>query len=117
MLPNDISEDANDLPRLPDMEYIRSLVREGRHYFYTHALTEAKKDGVAPEDVVYVILNGEVIEEYPRRQRLLIYGDMTNGLPLHVVCDTSAEGLIIIPTVYVPDDKQWIKYRARRRNR
>jgi hypothetical protein len=39
-----------------------------QYFFYTHALTEAKKDGVAPEDVVHAILTGEVIEEYPDRQ-------------------------------------------------
>jgi len=40
------------------------LVLDGKYFFYTHALTEAKKDGVTPEDVVHAILTGEVIEEY-----------------------------------------------------
>jgi len=50
-----------------DIETIRRLVREGNYYFYAHALTEAKKDGVTPEDAVHVILIGRIIEEYAER--------------------------------------------------
>ncbi|MCX6028273.1 MAG: DUF4258 domain-containing protein [Chloroflexi bacterium] len=82
--------------------------------YYTHALVEAKKDGVEPEDIVAVVLTGEVIEEYPDRKRLLIYGRMTNRLPLHVVCDYSTANLVIIPTVYVPDSRAWIGFRIRK---
>lgn len=57
-----------------DIETIRGLVREGNYYFYAHALTEAKKDGVTPEDAVQVVLSGEIIEEYPERARVLIHG-------------------------------------------
>ncbi|HKZ84916.1 MAG TPA: DUF4258 domain-containing protein [Anaerolineae bacterium] len=60
---------------------ICALVRDGKLFYYTHALVEAKKDGVAPEDIVTVILTGEIIEDYPDRKRVLIYGQMTNGLP------------------------------------
>jgi len=98
-----------------DIEQPRKLVLEGKYFFYSHALTEAKQDGVTPEDVVYVILTGKIIEEYPDRQRMLIYGTMANKLPLHVVCDYSAEDLIIIPTVYIPDSRKWIKFQIRKR--
>jgi len=72
-----------------DLDGIRRLVLDGECFFYTHALTEAKKDGVAPEDVVHAILTGEVIEEYPDRQRVLVFAMLTNEVPLHVVCDYS----------------------------
>jgi len=114
MPPHDNLENRDRVPVMPGIERIRALVRDGQYFFYAHALTEAKKDDVAPEDIVYVILTGEVIEEYPERQRLLIYGEMTNRLPLHVVCDTSAGDLVIIPTVYIPDDRLWVHYRRRR---
>jgi len=113
-MPHDVSENEHGFPSLLDIEQIRSLVRDGQYFFYVHALTEAKKDGVTPEDVVHVILTGRVIEEYPERRRLLIYGAMLNGLPLHVVCDTSAGDLVIIPTMYIPDDKLWAGSRKRR---
>ena len=114
----DVAIETSHISRSTDegigIEQIRALLRDGQHFFCAHALTEAKKDGVSPEDVVHVILTGEVIETYPERQRLLIYGVMMNGLPLHVVCDTSAGDLVIIPTVYIPDDSLWVGYRRRR---
>ncbi|PKO21080.1 MAG: hypothetical protein CVU38_16655 [Chloroflexi bacterium HGW-Chloroflexi-1] len=97
-----------------NLEQVQELVREGKYFYYTHALTEAKKDGVEPEDIIAVILTGEIIEEYPERKRLLIYGRMANNLPLHVVCDYSAESLVIIPTVYIPDRRLWVRFRIRK---
>ena len=70
-----------------DIHQVREYVAAGRYEYYLHALTEARKDGVEPEDIVHVMLTGRVIEEYPERARLLIYGEMPNQLPLHVVCD------------------------------
>jgi hypothetical protein len=90
-----------------DIETIRRLVREGKYYFYVHALTEAKKDGVTPEDAVQVILIGEIIEEYSKRSRVLVYGMMSVQIPLHVVCDYSNDELILIPTVYIPSRRRW----------
>jgi len=100
-----------------NLDRIRSLVLDGKYFFYTHALTEAKKDGVTPEDVVYAILTGEVIEEYPDRQRILIFAMLPHRIPLHVVCDYSQASVLLIPTVYVPDDRSWIGFRVRRKGR
>lgn len=100
-----------------DLDGIRRLVLDGEYFFYTHALTEAKKDGVAPEDVVHAILTGEVIEEYPDRQRVLVFAMITNKVPLHVVCDYSQGNVLLIVTVYIPDDRQWVGSRMRREGR
>jgi len=94
---------------------IKAYIESERYEFYRHALTEAKKDGVEPEDVVYVLLSGKVIEEYPERERLLIYGEMPNQLPLHVVCDLSDEEVMYIPTVYIPSKGEWVKFQIRKR--
>jgi hypothetical protein len=97
-----------------DLDEIRKLVLEGRYYFYVHALTEAKKDGIAPEDAVYAILAGELVEEYPDRQRALVLATLPERVPLHVVCDYSQQGVLLIVTVYIPDDRQWIGSKVRR---
>ncbi len=97
------------------IEEIRSFIQNENYEFYKHAITEAKKDGVEPEDVVYVLLTGKIIERYPRRRRVLVYGTMVNGLPLHVVCDYSDRDLIYIPTVYTPSDDEWIHNYQRRK--
>ena len=100
-----------------DLDEMRGLVLEGRYFFYTHALTEAKKDGIEPEDAVHAILTGEVIEEYPDRQRVLVFAMLPHKIPLHVVCDYSQVSVLLITTVYVPDDRLWIGFRIRRKGR
>jgi hypothetical protein len=97
-----------------DLDGIRRLVLEGKYFFYAHALTEAKKDGVAPEDAVHAILTGEVIEEYPDRQRVLVSAMLPHKTPLHVVCDYSQVNVLLIVTVYIPDNRLWIGFRVRR---
>ena len=99
-----------------DIHRVREYVEADDYDFYHHALTEAKKDGVGVTDIVYVLLNGKVIEEYPERERLLVYGEMPNGLPLHVVCDLQDEEVMYIPTVYVPSSEEWTKFQIRRPN-
>jgi len=85
--------------------------------FYRHALTEAKKDGIEPDDVVYVLLVGKIIERYSERSRVLVFGTMKNGLPLHVVCDYSDPEIMYIPTVYIPSKEEWIKFQRRKKKR
>ena len=97
-----------------NIETIRRLVREGNYYFYAHALTEAKKDDVTPEDVVHVILTGKIIETYSKRDRVLVHGIMTSNNPLHVVCDYSNHDLILIATVYVPSRRRWVSSQRRK---
>jgi len=100
---------------LISIENIRDFVQNENYEYYNHAITEAKKDGVEPEDVVYVLLTGKIIERYPKRHRILVYGTMLNGSPLHVVCDYSDKNIMYIPTVYIPSDKEWTNNYQRRK--
>jgi len=36
-------------------------------------MVEAMKDGLTGDDILYVALHGEIIEEYPERNRCLLY--------------------------------------------
>ena len=100
------------------IEDIRSFIQNESYEFYNHVLTEAKKDGVEPEDIVYVLLTGKIIEKYQGRCRVLVCGTMFNGLPLHVICDYSDKDVIYIPTVYIPSDDEWINnYQCRKKGR
>jgi hypothetical protein len=103
------------MKRTKDIDLVREYVEADRYEFYQHALIEAKKDGVKPADVIYVLLSGKVIEEYPERERLLIYGEMSNQIPLHVVCDLADEDVMYIPTVYIPSKEDWIRFQIRKR--
>lgn len=98
------------------IEKIRNFIQNERYEYYTHAITEGKKDGVEPEDIIYVLLTGKIIEKYPERQRVLVCGKMLNGLPLHVVCNYSDSDMIYIVTIYIPSDAEWISnYQQRKK--
>ena len=96
---------------------IRRFISYGEYSYYTHALTEAKKDGVEPEDIVFVLFTGKIIERYPERDRVLVYGEMPNKVPLHVVCDYSDEDMLYITTVYIPSGDEWSHNSQRRKRR
>jgi hypothetical protein len=98
-----------------DLDEMRRLVLEGKYFFYTHALTEAKKDGIVPEDAIRTVLIGEVIEEYPERERVLIFAMLPHRIPLHVLCDYSQVNVLLIVTMYIPDDRLWIGFKVRKK--
>lgn len=91
------------------------MIESEAYYFYTHCLIEAKKDGVGPEDIIFCLLTGKIIEVYPSRRRVLVYGAMVNNIPLHIVCDLSQKDVLAIVTCYIPDDKEWLRYQKRKR--
>ncbi len=74
-----------------------------------HALREAHKEGLYGKDIIYAIFNGEIIERYFDRERVLIVGPAIGGdLPLHVVCDYGDREEIVVVTVYIPNRTKWI---------
>lgn len=98
------------------IEKLRKFVQDEKYEFYAHAITEAKKDGVEPEDIIYVLLSGKIIEGYPERERVLVYGEMMNKIPLHVVCNYSDPDIMYIVTAYIPSDDEWTcNYQKRRK--
>lgn len=100
---------------LMTIDQIWELIEKESYYFYTHCLVEAKKEGIGPEDILYCLLTGKIIEKYPERKRVLIYSILRDGIPLHIVVDLSQEDVLMIVTCYIPDDKEWIKYQKRKR--
>jgi hypothetical protein len=98
-----------------DIAHIRELFRQGRFNFYFHAFQEALKDGITGDDILYVVEHGEIIEEYPDRERCLLFANTRSDMPLHVVVDYSCEDELQVVTTYVPDRHEWIAFRRRRR--
>jgi len=47
---------------------IKRLIEKESYYFYIHCLIQAKKDDVSPEDILYCLLTGKIIERYPDRK-------------------------------------------------
>ena len=51
-----------------------------------HALYEAYKESLRAKDIFHAIFNGEILEHYPRRRRVLIVGPSVRfDLQIHVV--------------------------------
>jgi Domain of unknown function (DUF4258) len=106
-----------------DIEIIRKRVQAGNFLVKSHAVQHALKEGFERKHMVKAILNGQIIEEYPDNQRLLVCGQtslMENlVIYLHVVCEYADSVFIEFVTAYVPDERQWEQppYRRRKRTR
>ena len=96
-----------------NIESLRSKIQAGAFTVYAHAVEEAMKDGLTGDDLLFAALNGEVIEEYPERQRCLLFALAPSGLPIHLVLDYHLEEPEIV-TIYIPDSRQWIKFKRRK---
>ena len=83
---------------------IRRAVREKRYRFTDHALDEADADGLFEEDIVHILLTGDLDATYaddPRGTRYVVRGDL-DEVEVDVVCRFRGDGtLLIIITVYV----------------
>jgi hypothetical protein len=108
-----------EITDMDDIEFIKKKFREGVYAVSDHAITEARKDGIEPNTVKkleWIVINGKVIEEYPERERLLIFGELEkDGLPVHVIVDYSYQEEPVIITSYVPDRHLWIKSKLRKK--
>jgi hypothetical protein len=79
-----------------------------------HALYEAHKESLRAKDIFHAIFNGEILEHYPRRRRVLIVGPSARfDLQIHVVCQYTNRDEIVAITVYVPDRPRWMSDWAR----
>ena len=64
---------------------------------------------ITGQDVRRVVMQGEVIEDYPedvRGHSCLLLGIDLEGRSIHVVCSPKPEFLAII-TAYTPEPKEW----------
>lgn len=102
-----------------DLEQLRRDVRSGRRplRITSHAQIEAFKDGLRLSDLRYAFVQGEAIETYPEDRRWLLFARLDEvDVPVHIVVeDTPDEGVIV--TAYVPDSRQWIADRRRRKGK
>lgn len=103
------------------LENIREKFKNGEYAISDHAIIEARKDGIEPETVSkleWIAIHGKVIEDYPERERVLIYGSLKeNNLPVHIVVDYTYPEEPVIVTAYIPESRYWIKYQIRKKNR
>ena len=113
--------DLEDNECLLDLQALRRQVGEGNFALRPHVMQHAVKEGFRADDVVQVILNGKVIEEYPGRRRCLFGGEATVEeirVALHVVCEhAEPEAVVDIVTSYIPSEREWATPSRRRRKK
>ena len=100
-----------------DIGKIREKILSGKYEFRRHALERANLRNINPLDVRHAILSGEIIEKYPddpRGPSCLIWGTGRDERDIHIVCGLSY-GKVWIITVYLPEEKDWVNPRTRRR--
>ena len=104
-----------------DLEAVRSQVQHGNYAVRPHAMQHAVKEGFSVTDMVHAVLHGLLVEEYPERQRGLVYADISvedANLPLHVVCEHHGpDDAVDIVTAYIPADEEWETPTRRRRKK
>ncbi|MBX3058182.1 MAG: DUF4258 domain-containing protein [Anaerolineae bacterium] len=104
-----------------DIETVRQRLQAGNYLIKSHAVQHALKEGFERKHMVEAILNGQVIEDYPDDQRMLICGRTKLieriAIYLHIVCEYADPVFIEIVTAYIPDERLWESPPSRRRKR
>lgn len=104
------------MPKL-EIEKIRQAVLKGQYLIKMHAKQRMGQRKIADNEVIKVILEGEIIEEYPKAKpfpKCLIMAMVREKQPLYVSCAFDGETVYII-TVHWYDPKKWIDPWTRRR--
>lgn len=98
---------------MSSLSHIRAHVLSRSIIFSSHARVRMFERGISSEDILPILTDGEIIEEYtddaPCPSHLIL--GYLGGLAIHVVV-ASCEDHIKIVTVYHPDDR-WTNGRFR----
>ena len=100
------------------IEDIRKLILEEKIQWRNHILIRMRQRGIKINDVLYCLMNWEIIEfykdDYPYPSALIL-GFKENKTGIHVVCAVGNDMLWMI-TAYYPDINQWSSDFKKRRN-
>jgi len=96
-----------------DIKTVRRLCQVDAVRWTNHVAQRLIKRDISPDEVMEVLLCGDIIEHYPYPSCLL-YAMVHNGRPLHVVCSVGA-GQIFVITAYEPDKDRWDETFTRRK--
>ena len=89
-----------------DRDRLREAIQNGMIEWQTHALERMMKRGISREIIKQVLLEGEIIEDYPDDKpfHTALFLGWSQGNPFHVVTALhSLSGYCFVITVYRPD--------------
>lgn len=95
---------------------IAKLIESGDILISHHARVRMFERNVSTDDLIAIILSGEIIEKYPDDEpcpSVLIMG-FIDTTAYHTVVGLCEDHIRVI-TVYIPEDDKWIEYRRRRK--
>lgn len=102
------------------IEEIRELVRAGRYEVSIHAQQERLEDDLDINEIETALLQGELIEEYPKDPRgpSCLVGGLAGPKRIHVVIGWATrrqqvERTLRVITVYIPRPPKWTDLRTR----
>ena len=101
------------------IEQIRSLCSDGNIEVTGHMLKRLEQRHISFTEVKEVIMQGEIIEDYPHDYPFpscLIFGCTVKNRVLHIVVGIGDSKLWLI-TAYEPDKEEWSKDCRTRRER
>jgi hypothetical protein len=83
-----------------------------------HADEEAAADRITLDEILFSVVHGEIIEDYPTDKpypSCLIFGTTPSGAAIHSVWAYNKEnGWVVLITVYRPDPERWTNWRERK---
>ena len=92
------------------IDRLRQQAETDRLRITLHAHQEMVEEDVSLDEVVSVLSQAKVVENYPDHKRgacCLVCGPSPAQRHLHIVCTTSLDAAIII-TVYEPKPPKWV---------
>ena len=99
-----------------DYANLRRAVRESRYYVTTHAKQRMGQREISDVEMMAVVSEGEMIEEYPDAKPFpkALFMKQTRGEPLYVSCAFDGEYAYVV-TVHWYDPNVWVDPRTRRK--
>lgn len=101
-----------------NMQDIKTLVVADAIHWTDHVAKRLIKRCISPDEVLEVLHNGHIIEDYPADYPFpsyLVVGCTIHDRILHVVCSIVNDNYLSIITAYQPDPSKWDKTFTKRR--
>jgi hypothetical protein len=96
---------------------IQRKVERDQFEFSKHAVDQSILRCIGVQEVREAIDTAELIEDYPEDKygpSCLLLGKTKAGRRLHIQCSYPARPMVKIITLYEPDIKRWVDFKARR---
>ena len=101
-----------------DISNIITAIKENKIKITDHADEEAQDDNLTYDEILYSVLKGKIVEDYPEDipfPSCLISGNNFNEEPIHTVwAYNKKNGWAVLITVYRPEPEKWIDWQKRR---